>query len=163
MKNVPRTTLLSVIAVAAAMLLGPDARAQSMSPPKDYLKFLLGLPEANQGMSLMQRYSSVQRSINMLQHIPMPGPRIVSRLAALSSQEMKVFTSIQSNINALLARETVLQAKYQSLEGQKAALLAAGRIFQARQVGIQEGNVSNVLNSVQHLVVTERSVATPVR
>jgi hypothetical protein len=160
-----RRTLVSLFAVTVAMMLGSSARAQSnpTAQPKNYYRFLMSLPETRNGVALMQRYGAVQRSINYLQHIPIPGPPIVRQLATLYSQRTRVFVNIQSNINALLARQTVLQKQYQSLEAQKEALLASGRVLRARQVAMQQGNVSNVLGSVQRQVVTERGVATPVR
>ena len=99
----------------------------------------------------------------MLKNMPFPGARIVQQLASLYTQQVRVFTNIQNNINALLARQSVLQGKYQSLEAQKESLLAAGQVFRARQVSMQQSNVFNVLNSVERLVMTERGVATPVR
>jgi hypothetical protein len=162
----PRTTLVSATAVALTlMLLGSSARAQSIPnpSPQSYLRFLSGLPEARNGMSLMQRYTTLERRINILQRIPQPGPRIVQQLATLFTQQTRVYANLQSSINALLARQAVLQRQYLSLQAQKEALLSAGRVNQARRVAIQQGQVSNVLNSVQRLVASERGVATPVR
>ncbi len=161
MINRPRTALVSVFAVTAAMVLGSSAQAQSGAyvQPQDYYKFLTGLPETRNGISLMQRYKAVDRAINYLLHIPLPGPRIVRQLASLSTQQTRVYC----NINSLLARQAVLQKQYLSLQAQKESLLAAGRVFRARQVGMQQGNVFNVLNSVQRLVASERGVATPIR
>ena len=119
--------------------------------PQNYYKFLMGLPETRNGVFLMQSYKAVDRTINYLLHIPLPGPRIVRQLASLSTQQTRIFSSIQNNINSLLARQAVLQKQYLSLQAQKESLLAAGRVSRARQVGMQQGNVFNVLNSVQRL------------
>jgi len=72
-------------------------------------------------------------------------------------------SKIQNNINALPASEAVLQGKYLALQAQKEALLSAGRVSRARQVVMQQGQVFNVENSVQRLIVAERGVATPIR
>ena len=74
-----------------------------------------------------------------------------------------MLSKIQNNINALLASEAVLQGKYLALQAQKEALLSAGRVSRARQVAMQQGQVFNVENSVQGLIVAERGVATPIR
>ena len=166
MMNRLRTALVSVIAVAVAMMvLGSNARAGSVSTasPQNYLSFLQGLTETHNGISLMQRYSSLDRTMNILKHIPLPGPRLVRQIATLYNQELMVFSNIQKNINALLATQAALQVQYQALQSQKEALLAAGRVNRARQVAMQQGQVYNVVHSVQSLIVAERGVATPTR
>ena len=67
------------------------------------------------------------------------------------------------NINALLASEAVPRGKYLALLAQKEVLLSAGRVSRARQVAMQQGQVFNVENSVQGLIVAERGAATPIR
>jgi hypothetical protein len=161
----PRTTLLSVAAVAiAAIVLGSEVRAQAVpTAPQAYLRFLRKLPSAATAISLLQRYNTLERTLNILTGVPSPGAHQLQRIASLSNQEMVVYSAIQNNIRALLTSEAVLQSKYLAQEAQVAALLAAGRVFQARQVAIQAGQTSNVMNSVQSLVAAERGVATPVR
>ena len=160
----PRIALVSAMAVAVSMLLGSTARAANPpAPPNNYYRFLMGLPEARTGITLMQMNNAIARNINFLQHVPMPGPQILNRVAILYSQQSRVFGNIQSNINALLASRATLQGKYQALGFQKESLLAAGRVFRAQQVAMQQGNTSNVLNSLEKLIATERGVATPVR
>ena len=221
MMNRLRTALLSVAAVAVSMMvLGSNAQAKSVATrPQSYLKFLRQLPSAANGrsllqrynspartlniprrnpapgprqiqriatlynremsvfsriqnninallangISLLQRYNSLARTLNILRHNLAPGPRQIQRIATLYNREMSVFSRIQNNINALLASEAVLQGKYLALQAQKEALLSAGRVFRARQVALQQGQVLNVENSVQRLIVTERGVATPTR
>ncbi len=85
------------------------------------------------------------------------------RIATLPNQETSVLSKIQNNINAILASEAVLQGKYLALQAQKEALLSAGRVSRARQVAMQQGQVFNVENSVQGLIVAERGVAAPIR
>jgi len=161
----PRTALLSVAAVAVAtIVLGSDARAQAVpTAPQAYLKFLRGLPSAANAISLLQRYYTLERNLNILTNIPYPGPRQLQRIATLYNQEVSVFSNIQNNIKALLTSEAVLHGKYLALQAQKEALLAAGRIFRAQQVAIQQGQTLNVMGSVQSLIVAERGVATPIR
>ena len=168
MMNRLRTALVSVTAVAVAMMvLGSNARAGSVSTasPQNYLSFLerLARGEITNGNSLMKGYSSLERTMNILENTRHPGPRLVRQIATLYNQELMVFSNIQKNLNALLATQTDLQGQYQALQSQKEALLAAGRVKQARSVAMQQGQVFNVLNSVQRLVVAERGVATPVQ
>jgi len=163
MINRSRTAFVSV-ATVAMIVLGSNAQAKSAaSEPQSYLKFLRQLPSAANGLSLLQQYSSLERNLNILRHDPAPGPRQLKRIATLYNQETSVFSKIKNNINALLASEAVLQGKYLALQAQKESLLAAGRVSQARQVAMQQGQVFNVENSVQSLIVTERGVATPTR
>ena len=91
------------------------------------------------------------------------GSHRLQRIAALYNQETSVLSKIQNNINTLPASEAVLQGKYLALQAQKEALLSAGRVSRARQVVMQQGQVFNVENSVQRLIVAERGVATPIR
>lgn len=165
MINRPRTALLGVVAVAVVtIVLGSNARAQAVpTAPQAYLRFLLKLPSAANGIFLLQRYHTLERNLNILTNVPSPGAHQLQRIATLSNQEMMVFSAIQNNINALLMSEAVLQGKYLAQEAKIEALLAAGRVFQARQVAIQQGQTFNVINSVQTLIATERGVATPVR
>lgn len=164
MMNRLRTALVSVTAVAVAMMvLGSNARAKSVPTPSQqkYLRLLerLAEREIKTGISLVQRYSSLETAIdrlemaiNRLENIPHPRPRLAREIAAkiatdskLESndfkQESKVVASLQKNINALLATEAELQA----LPPQEKA------------------QVSNLLNIMQRLVVEERRDATPVR
>jgi len=166
MMNRLRTVPVSVIAVAVAlMVLGSDARARSVSTAsqQNYANFLLRLPEAKTGMSLMQTYMSLEWTRNILKNIPHPGPRIIQQIASLYNQETRVFTNLQKNIHALLATEVVLEGRYLALETQKEALLSKGKVLLAQRVAILQGQVFNVLNGVQGLVVVERGLATPVR
>ena len=71
----------------------------------------------------MQRLTPWQRTMNILKHIPDPGPRIVRRIATLYTQETRVFVEIQNNINALLASAGRPARQYQPLETQKDAAL----------------------------------------
>src|SRR5208337_741090 len=147
MMNRLRTALVSVTAVAVAMMvLGSNARAQSVSTasPQDYLTFLQGLPEmkngepwtqglgslgneAAKGEFLMQEGQFLMQLLSILEMIP--------QTATLYNQELRVFSMIQNNINALLAIEAKLPPQAFETE----------------------------LNSIQALVVKERGVATPVR
>ncbi len=158
MMNRLRTALVSVTAVAVAMMvLGSNARAGSVSTAsaQNYLRFLERLAEGeiNNGTSLMQRYSSLERTMNrlenILKNIPHPGPRLVREIAAeiatVYKQETTVFASLQKNTNALLATQTDLQKQYQALPPK------------------EKVQVSNLLNSIHRVVVSERGVATPVR
>jgi len=166
MINRPRTAFVSVAAVAVSMImLGSDARAKSgpAASPKNYMGFLLRLPDARTGMSLMQTYMSLEWTRNILKNIPHPGPRIIQQIACLYNQETRVFTNLQKNIHALLATEVVLEGRYLALETQKEALLSKGKVLLAQRVAILQGQVFNVLNGVQGLVVVERGLATPVR
>jgi hypothetical protein len=163
MINRSRTAFVSV-ATVAMIVLGSNAQAKSAaSEPQSYLKFLRQLPSAAKGLSLLERFSSLDRTLTILKHDPAPGPRQLKRIATLFNQETSVFSKIQNNINALLASEAKLQGKYMALELQKESLLAAGRVNRARQVAMQQGQVFNVENSVQSLIATERGVATPTR
>jgi len=161
----PRTAFLSVAAVAVAtIVLGSDARAQAVpTAPQAYLKFLRGLPSAANGISLLQRYHTLERDLTILTNVPYPGPRLVRQIATLYNQEVSVYSKIRNNINALLTSEAVLQSKYLAQGAKIEALLAAGRVFQARQVAIQQGQTLNVMGSVKSLIVAERGVATPIR
>jgi hypothetical protein len=165
MMNRLRTAFVSVAAVAVSMIvLGSDARAKSVptASQQKYLRLLERLAEGEikNGISLMQRYSSLEwtinrqeMAINRLESIPHPGPRLARAIARaiatdskqesnVSKQESKVVASLQQNTNALLATKAELQA----LPPQEKA------------------QVSNLLlNSIQRLVVEERGVATPVR
>jgi len=165
MINRPRKALLSVAALAfATMVCGSSARAEAIhTTSQSYLKFLLQLPSAANGMSLLRRYDTLERSLNILTNDPSPGPRQLQQIASLSAKQMGVYSSIQNNINALLTSAAVLQSKYLAQEAKIEALLAAGRVNQARQVAAQQAQTSNVMNSVQNLIVAERGVATPVR
>ena len=161
MINRPRTAFLSV-ATVAMIVLGSSAQARSVAPQaQSYLKFLRQLPSAAKGLSLMQTYNTLQRELNVLRHNPAPGPRQLRRITTLFNQQTSVFSKIQNNINALLASEATLQVKYAAQQAQKESLLAAGRVFQARRIGAQQGQTLNILNSVARLVVTERGCATP--
>ena len=150
MMNRLGTALVSVTAVAVAMMvLGSNARAKSVrtASPQKYVRFLQGLAEGEikSGTSLIQRYSSLERTINRLENTPHPRPRLAREIAAEiatdSKQESGVVASLQKNTNALLATQADLQA----LPPQEKA------------------QVSNLLNSIQTLVVSEKGVATPVR
>ena len=166
MMNRLRTVLVSVTAVAVAMMvLGSNARAQSVSgararsvsnararsvstaSPQKYLRFLEKLAEGEikTGTSLLQRYSSLESTINILENIPHQPPRLARKIKAEIAndfkQESRVVASLQKNTNALLAT----QAELQALPPQEKA------------------QVSNLLNSIQGLVVAERGAATPVR
>ena len=153
MMNRLRTILVSVTAVAVAMMvLGSNAQAQSVSTahPHNYLGFLerLAEREIDKGVSLMERYSSLERTTNILEileNIPHPSPWLAKWIATqentIYNQEWRVFSKIQNNTNALLAT----QAKLQVLPPK------------------EELQVSNILESIQRLVVAERGVATPVR
>ena len=158
MMNRLRTVLVSVTAVAVTMMvLGSNAQAKSVSKARarsvstasqqNYLRFLekLAKGEIKTGTSLVQRYSSLERTINILENIPHPPRRLARKIAAEIAndfkQESRVVASLQKNTNALLAT----QAKLQALPPQEKA------------------QVSNLLNSIQGLVVAERGAATPVR
>ena len=154
MMNRLRTVLVSVTAVAVTMMvLGSNARAKSVPTPSQqkYLRLLERLAEGEikTGTSLMQRYSSLERTINRLENIPHPRPGLAREIAAAiardSKQESWVVDRLQKNTNALLATQADLQA----LPPQEKA------------------QVSKLLNSIQRLVVEERAeergVATPVR
>ncbi|MGB2607912.1 MAG: hypothetical protein WBC80_02985, partial [Isosphaeraceae bacterium] len=139
--------------VAVSMIvLGSDARAKSVptESQQKYLRLLERLAEGEikTGISLVQRYSSLERTINRLENVPHPRPRLAREIATDSKQESndskqesKVVASLQQNTKALLATKAELQA----LPPQEKA------------------QVSNLLNSIQRLVVEERGVATPVR
>jgi len=121
MINRPRTAFVSVAAVAVSMfVLGSDARAKSVpaASPKSFMSFLLRLPDARTGISLMQRLKTQERTSNILKHIPLPGPRQLQRIATLYNQEMSVFSNLRTNISALVADRGVLQQQYLALEAQ---------------------------------------------
>jgi hypothetical protein len=145
---------VSVTAVAVAMMvLGSNARAKSVPTPSQqkYLRLLERLAEGEikTGISLVQRDSyldmAIDRLTDRLENIPHPRPRLAREIARAiatdSKQESKVVASLQQNTKALLATKAELQA----LPPQEKA------------------QVSNLLNSIQRLVVEERGVATPVR
>ena len=166
MMNRLRTALVSVTAVAVAMMvLGSNARAQSVSTAsqQNYASFLLRLPEVKTGISLLQTYKYLERIRNILKNIPHPRPWITRQISTLYNLEIRVLTNLQKNLNALLAREVVLKGRYLALETRREALLSMGRVLLAQRVAIQQGQVLNVLNGVQGLVVAERGLATPVR
>jgi len=166
MMNRPRTALLSVTAVAVAMMvLGSDVRAQSVptASPGNYASFLLGLPGAKTGISLMQSYKSLERSMIILKNIPLPGPRTIGQISALFNQETRVYSNLQKNINALVVSRGVLEGQYQALETKKESLLSKGKVSLAQRVAMKQGQVFNLLNGLQGLVLAERGLATPVR
>ncbi|MGA2702737.1 MAG: hypothetical protein ABSH35_16800 [Isosphaeraceae bacterium] len=154
MMNRLRTALVSVAAVAVAMMvLGSDARAGSVSTasPQNYLSFLerLAQGEIQNGTSLMRGLSSLERTMNILENIlkdtrhPSRGlvQRITTEEKTIYNQELMDFSNIQKNTNALLATEADLRALPPK----------------------EQLQVSNLLKSMQRLVVAERGVATPVR
>ena len=150
MMNRLRTVLVSVTAVAVAMMvLGSNARAKSVptKSQQEYLRFLerLAEREMENGTSLIQRLSSLESTLKRLENIPDPGPRLARRIATqekiVYNKELMVFSEIQKNINALLATQADLQAlppKEQKL-------------------------VSSLLKSIQAQVASEKGVATPTR
>ncbi|MGZ3392975.1 MAG: hypothetical protein ACXWPK_02380, partial [Isosphaeraceae bacterium] len=115
MMNRLRTAFVSVAAVAVSMIvLGSDARAKSVptASQQKYLRLLERLAEGEikTGTSLMLRYSSLERTINRLESIPHPRPRLareIARAIAIRSkqesnnfkQESKVVASLQQNTN----------------------------------------------------------------
>ena len=130
MMNRLRTVLVSVTAVAVAMMvLGSNARAKSVrtASQQKYLRLLerlakterLAKAEIKTGTSLTNRYNSLEKTINRLENIPHPSPRLARRIATeiatLSKQESRVFASLQKNTNALLTTEDLLLAQYQAL------------------------------------------------
>lgn len=166
MMNRLRTALVSVAAVTVAMMvLGSNAQAQSVptATPDNFASFLLGLPAARTGISLMQRYKTLESTMNILKNIPLPSPRIVRQISSLYNQETTVYSSLQKNISALLVSRGVLGAQYQALETQKESLLAKGKVALAQRVAMKQGQVLNQLNGLQGLVLAERGLATPVR
>jgi len=105
MINRPQTAFLSVTALmVVTAVLGSDARAQSAStaPAQSYTSFLLGLPAARSGISLMQRYKTLERSLIILKNIPLPGPRTIGQISSLYNQLTKVYSNLQKNIKALV-------------------------------------------------------------
>ena len=106
----------------------------------------------------------LERTLKNIRH-PSPGlvQRITTRENTIYNQELMVFSNIKKEINVLLGTQTLLQGEYQALQSQKEALISAGRVYQARIVARQQGQVSNLENSVQRLIVAERGVATPTR
>ena len=123
MMNRLRTALVSVTAVAVAMMvLGSNARAKSVPTPSQqkYLRLLERLAEGEikTGTSLVQRDSYLDMAIDSLtdrlENIPHPRPRlareIVAAIAFDSNQDSWVDAGIQKNNNALLATEAELQA-----------------------------------------------------
>jgi hypothetical protein len=197
MMNRLRTVLVSVTAVAVTMMvLGSNAQAKSVVPTasqQKYLRFLqkltqketkltqeemklaqrdmnLAQRDMNLGNSLMQKYSSLESAMNSLILNSHPSPRLNREIATLYNQELRVFSNIQQNINALRASEAVLQKQYQALGSQETADLSVGLVSLARSVAIEQSQVLNVETGVQGLVVAERGaprpekgVATPVR
>ena len=173
MMNRLRTALVSVTAVAVAMMvLGSNARAGSVSTasPQNYLSFnylsfleQLAQGEINNGGSLMQGLSSLERTMNNLKHRSPQSPWLVRLENSIYTRELMDFSNIQNNINALLSTQTLLQGEYQALQSQKEALLSAGWVYQAGLVATQQGQVFNLENSVHGLIVAERGVATPIR
>jgi hypothetical protein len=162
MMNRLRTAFVSVAAVAVTMMvLGSNAQAQSVSTasPQNYLSFLerLAQGEITSGDSLMQGYSSLERTMNVLENTLRntrhPSPGLVQEITTLENiiynQELMVFSNIQNNIKALLGTEALLEVQYQVLQSQKDQK-------DARQV-------LNLLNSMQGLVVAERGAASPSR
>jgi hypothetical protein len=162
MMNRLRTAFVSVAAVAVTMMvLGSNAQAQSVSTasPQNYLSFLerLAQGEITSGDSLLQRYSSLERTMNILENIlqntghPSPGPvqGITTLENIIYNQELMVFSNIQNNIKALLGTEALLEVQYQALQSQKDQLEAL--------------QVLNLLYRMQRLVVAERGAATPSR
>ncbi len=152
MINRPRTAFVSVATIAVSMiLLGSDARAKSASTASSqgYVRFLekLAAGEIKKGKSLVQRSSSLERTMNRLESIPHPGPILARRIATQEkttfNQELIVFSMIKQNTNALKATQTDLQA-----------LSLPPR---------EQAQVSNLLSSIQKVVVAEKGVATPVR
>jgi len=166
MMNRPRTALLSVTAVAVAMMvLGSDVRAQSVptASPGNYASFLLGLPGAKNGISQMQRYKSLERNMIILKNIPLPGPGIIQQISSLYYQEKRVYSNLQKSINALVASRGVMEGQYQALETKKEGLLSKGKVALAQRVAIEQGQLFNELNGLKGLVSSERGCATPVR
>jgi hypothetical protein len=172
MMNRLRTVFVSVTAVAVAMMvLGSNARARSVATAsrhptasqQNYASFLLRLPDARTGMSLMQRLMTQETTRNILKHIPFPSPRQIQRIATLYNQEMSVFSKLQTNISALVADGHMLSQQYVALEAQKEALISQGRILAAKRVGMKAGQVANELYGLPVLISTERGIATPVR
>ena len=120
MINRPRTALVSVTAVAVSMMvLGSNARAQSVptASPQNYLRFLQRVARSNEtGISLMQRYSSLERTMNILKHIPHPGPRIVRQIATrLQSGDECLFQHPEQHQRPS-GEQAVLQGQYQALQ-----------------------------------------------
>lgn len=101
--------------------------------------------------------------MNILKNIPLPGPRIIRQISSFYKQEVRVFSNVQKNINALIVSRGVLEKQYQTLETQKELLLSRGRISQAQRVAVTQGQVYNKLNSLLGLVSAEKGLATPVR
>ena len=126
MINRPRTAFLSVATVAVSMiLLGSDARARdpelipsdrSTASSQSYVSFLekLAAGEIQYGTSLVQRSSSLEGTMDRLESIPHPSPRLARLIATqettIFNQELIVFSMIQHNTNALLATQADLQA-----------------------------------------------------
>ena len=165
MKSRPRKTFLATTVAVVLIMLGTDIGTQSAhtASPATYPNFLLSLPAARNGISLMQSYKSLERSMNILKNIPLPGPRIIRQISSFYKQEVRVFSNVQKNINALIVSRGVLEKQYQTLETQKELLLSRGRISQAQRVAVTQGQVYNKLNSLLGLVSAEKGLATPVR
>lgn len=162
----PWTAFLSLTAVTIAMMVfGSDARAQSASTASSqtYANFLLELPAARTGIALTQRYKTLERSLVILENIPLPSPKILGQISSLTNQLARVYNNLQVNINALIASRGVLEGQYQALELKKESLLAEGKVSQAQRVAVKQGQVFNNLNSLQGLVLAEKGMATPVR
>ena len=92
------------------------AKSVPTASQQKYLRLLerLAQGEIKNGISLMQRYSSLERNINRLESIPHPRPRLAREIARAiatdskqesndSKQESKVVASLQQNTKALLA------------------------------------------------------------
>ncbi len=166
MINRPRTAFVSIAAVAVSMIvLGTDARAKSVpaASPQNYMGFLRRLPDARTGMSLTQTIMSKEMTRDSLKEIPLPNPRQVQKIATLYTQEMSVYSRLQTNISALVADWSLLDKQYKALEAQKEALISLGRISAAQRVGKEAGQVASEMYSLPVLISTERGVATPVR
>ena len=154
MINRPRTAFVSVAAVAVSMIvLGSDARAKSVpaASPQKYVRFLqqLAKGEMKNGTSLMQRASSLERTMNRLKNIPNPGPRLARRIA---TQEKTV--SSKSRWSLL---DPEKHQRPSSDTGGPQALPPADLTPR------QQAQVSSLLSSIQAQVVSERGVATPTR
>jgi len=165
MMNRLRTALVSVTAVAVAMMvLGSNARAgsDSTASQQKYVSLLLRLAEREikNGTSLMQRDSSLQRTMSRLETMSKaaaPTSRLVrkidAKIATVYKQQLTVVASLQKNTNALLATQALLQVQYQALQQ---ALPSQKDRKEALQVYKE-------LNSIQRNVVAERAAATPSR
>jgi adenosine deaminase len=160
MMNRLRTALVSVTAVAVAMMvLGSNARAKSVpSASQRYVVVLTRLAqvEIRNGISLLQRYSSLQSTVNRLDSLSMaaaPNSRLVAtidvRIAAVSNRAATVYAGIQNNANFVEATTTALKT---------VAPLAVPPLPPRAQA-----RVAFTVSSGQILVGVERGVATPIR